>query len=304
MSSRCLGITCKGARCQKTVKGDSYCHYHRGQRNTNPPTDRKRKTTKKGKATQQVKAKQTFAPLNETPFNLSPQIRELEEQQEEKTLTEIPLFEQSKGDDPVNIGVYQQETPILEDFLDIPVKDYEGLNYDELHQVTELLGFNVNYTSFPPLHPSPDEEEINRIILLSLINGFYHGDDIKEFLTEQGIENFNYAQEYFQGRKVEEEEKKEEVKEDCCVCFEEGDKLECNHTICVGCLSNLQKDACPVCLTVLKGKMVTPEIRQAIYRRQEEERQKTEDANRTIAQLLAEDEDADVTELYDIYAAF
>jgi len=66
----------------------------------------------------------------------------------------------------------------------------------------------------------------------------------------------------------------------CSLCYESMSSknlLECNHNVCLDCLSNLRKNECPICRKELKGEVITDEILCNILQRTEidehEERQ-------------------------------
>lgn len=86
MSQVCRGVTVRGKKCQLKVKNGHYCRFHVSQGREVP---------------------EIYAPVSETAYKASPNIRRLSEKQE--TLTSIPnIEEEGEGEEP-NIGVFEGE---------------------------------------------------------------------------------------------------------------------------------------------------------------------------------------------------
>jgi len=257
------------------VRGSSYCRHHRDQE---PKKQEKAPRRRTKRASQ-------FAPIKETAFQASPEVRELTPEQE--ILTEVP----GKG-------------PSLEDFLDIPLDEYRKASHEELYDVAEMLGFNTQL--LPPRHSEKDRDT-----LLGLIEDFYNGRLDQDFLTPEGLTNYLFAQEYLHPvTKKTEERHKHPHKEDiegskCCICMDEDVKKEellaCRHAVCVPCLRQLTKAECPVCRAELAGPTVDADILNATRQREVDDKIADENANLLVALALQENPDADPIELYDRY---
>ena len=361
-----------------------------------------------------------FSPIAETAFQASPDIRQLTEEQE--FLTEVPIFEEDEEGQPVNLGLFEGEDfpeeeeigldeeeeddfSYLEELLSVPLEDYLEASYDELYRLLEIFGFTPEY--LPPRNPPRREIEVERGILLSLLDQYISGTISEDVLTEVGILNYRHAQEFLYGQASEEEEEefieeewhleevfdipqgeyvnysykdlfgilvflgfntlllpaqdsqkaedkeiliqlledytqgrldvdflteegieklrqgeelnliveeeeeephqhphREDIKgEACCICMDEevpgGELLACQHPVCVPCLRQLTKDECPMCRAKLAGPTVTPDILQRTELGKEQDRIAAMNADLLVALALAENPNADVTELYD-----
>ena len=86
-----------------------------------------------------------------------------------------------------------------------------------------------------------------------------------------------------------EEHSQDDVPE-CCACGDPTkDQLDCKHSICTECLSNLHKYTCPICRAPLAGELVTPHIAEAILHREDRTKMSAERlAARTAARMAAD----------------
>ena len=360
MAEKCRGTTSRGVRCQLTIKGSPYCRYHQAQgenlpecqveevtppritpqrrniptapvrRNVVPiqpppqPTITPRRIT--GRQLQ-------FSPINETPFQASPDIRQLTNRQ--VVLTDVPIIEEREEGQPVNIGLFEDEDfpeeqeeiglgeeeeeveelddlRYLEELLSVPVEDYIEASYDQLYRLIEIFGFNLDF--LPPPNPPRRQIEEDRNVLLTLVDQYISGEISEDVLTETGIVSYHHAQEFLYGQQPEEEEFPEEEPhehphpediegEACCICMDEqvkgGDLLACRHAVCVPCLKQLTKQECPVCRAKLAGPTVTKDVIRATQHREDLDKIAEENANLLVAMALAENPDADPVALYD-----
>lgn len=361
MAEQCRGITTRGGQCQLTVRGSAYCRYHRAQ-GENPPEcqeeEQPRRTTPaRGNAPaapirrnvvpiqpiqqptitpRRITGRQLqFAPINNTPFQTSPEIRQLTEEQE--TLTDVPILEEGEEGEQVNIGLFEEEAfpeeqeeiglgeeeeeledlRYLEELLSVPVEEYMEASYDELYRLLEIFGFNEAF--LPPRKPPRRQIEEDRNILLTLLDQYIAGSIDEEVLTQHGRISYQHAQDFLYNQPAEEEvEEEAEFEEegghehehpheeegaDCCICMDEkvpgGNLLACKHAVCIPCLKQLTKAECPVCRAKLAGPTVTPDILQRTGQRETQDRLAEENANLLVALALQADPNADPVALYD-----
>jgi len=62
----------------------------------------------------------------------------------------------------------------------------------------------------------------------------------------------------------------------CCVCYENSDRLDCGHVLCLKCIKKVRTDLCPVCREELKGNFVTSELLKSIRRKMKKDKKNNE----------------------------
>ena len=311
MAEQCRGVTGLGIRCKMTVRGSPYCRYHQAQGEYLPECGEEPITTQQTKreiTPRRVNRRQQFAPLEETVFKASPEVRELTEEQE--ILTDIPIMEKEEEEGETIVGLFEEDFfligedfDLLDQLLDLSPEEYAESSYDDLYSTALIFGFKPEI--LPIRQPRRQHLRIAREELLTYIDDFINGRITEESLTPEGIIKYYYVYPpETEEEPVHQHPHVEDIKgEPCCICLDEdvkpGELLTCKHAVCVPCLKQLTKDECPACRAKLTGPTVTQDIAHAITTRKAAGKITEENANLLVAMALQENPDADPVALYD-----